>query len=346
MTGQMMHSDTVGGASRAGRYAFPNGARFAFTILDDTDVATLKNVSPIYDLLHSLGLRTTKTVWPVRCPEGSRNFHASDTLEDEAYRDFVVDLKRRGFEITWHGATMESSDRERTIRALESYREIFSEYPRIHVNHADNRENIYWGAARLDSPVLRSLFGRFAGRPAGYFSGHQLESPYGWPDICEKHFEYCRNLTTNDINTAGFNPSMPYRDPARPLVPWWFSASDANSVDEFNALIHPSNQDRLERDGGFCIIATHLGKDFVKNGVVNDVTRSRLTELSRRQGWFPTTGELLDWLRSQQGDTAGALPSGEWRAMQWRWAADLVLRKAAEWRSARRRTSNVKKSHE
>jgi hypothetical protein len=323
-----------------GPFEFPDGARFAFTILDDTDVATLANVAPIYELLYSLGLRTTKTVWPVNCPEGSRNFHGSDTLEDEEYREFVLGLKRRGFEVTWHGATMESSDRSRTLRALQLYESVFSEYPRIHVNHADNRENVYWGAARVDSPILRWLFGRFAGRPVGYFSGHVAGSAYDWSDMCAKHFEYCRNLTTNGINTARFNPSMPYRDPARPLVPWWFSASDANSVDEFNALIHPVSQDRLEREGGFCIVATHLGKGFVRDGVVNAVTRARLTELSRRQGWFPTTGEMLDWLRAHRVDAGGTLPSHEWRRMQWRWAADLGLRKASEWR-ARRRTSTT-----
>lgn len=333
-----MHSDHIGATAAGNRLPFPNGARFAFTILDDTDVATVANVSPIYDLLHTLGFRTTKTVWPVSCPEGSRNFAGSETLEDEEYLRFVLDLQRRGFEITWHGATMESSVRARTLDALERYRDAFSEYPRIHVNHADNRENIYWGADRLDSRILRWVFGRFAGRPAGYFSGQSPDSPYGWPDECAKHFLYCRNLTTNDINTARFNPSMPYRDVERPLVSWWFSASDAESVEEFNSLVHPSNQDRLEREGGFCIVATHLGKNFVRDGIVNDVTRTRLTELSQRQGWFPTTGELLDWLRSRRASTDGTLPRNEWRRMQWRWAADLALRKASERRARRRRT--------
>ena len=42
-------------------FEFPNGKRFAFTILDDTDVATLANVRPIYRLLEEVGMRTTKT---------------------------------------------------------------------------------------------------------------------------------------------------------------------------------------------------------------------------------------------------------------------------------------------
>src|SRR5688500_18443839 len=100
--------------SSPSRFEFPHGKRFAFTIVDDTDVATVANVKPIYELLHELGLGATKTVWPVACPEGSPNFSSSQTLEDPDYRDFVVDLQQRGFEITWHGATMESSRRGRT----------------------------------------------------------------------------------------------------------------------------------------------------------------------------------------------------------------------------------------
>jgi hypothetical protein len=42
---------------------WPNGKSFAFTIVDDTDEATVNNVKPIYDLLYELGFKTTKTVW-------------------------------------------------------------------------------------------------------------------------------------------------------------------------------------------------------------------------------------------------------------------------------------------
>lgn len=312
------------------RFEFPDGKRFAFTIIDDTDVATVANVRPLYDLLHDLGFRTTKTVWPVGCPEGSANFSSSETLENRNYREFAIDLHRRGFELTWHGATMESSPRRRTIDALRTFNEIFGTYPRVHVNHSFNRENLYWGAGRLDSGLLRTVVERFTGLPSSYYTGHVQDSPFWWGDLCAEHVVYGRNLTTNDINTARFNPSMPYRDAARPLIPWWFSASDAEGVEEFNALIHPRQQDRLEREGGYCIVATHLGKDFVRNGVVNPVTKARLEQLSQRDGWFPTTGELLDWLRRHRetaSDGDGSLPANEWRRMQWRFVLDLASRK-------------------
>lgn len=304
---------------------FPQGKRFAFTIIDDTDVATVENVRPIYRLLEELGLRTTKTVWPLACPEGSRNFSSSQTLEDPDYLAFVLDLKRRGFEITWHGATMEASTRERTLRGLERFRELFGAYPRVHANHAGNRENIYWGASRIDSPLLKFAVRYVATRGTPSPEGEVAYSPYFWGDLCRQHIRYVRNLTFNTLNLAAINPSMPYSDPRRPWVQGWFSASDAENADEFVNLLRPEEQDHLERDGGFTIVATHFGKGFAAHGRVDPRVRRRLEMLAERPGWFPTVGEILDFLAAQK--SSPALPNAEWRMMQWRWAWNLAVRK-------------------
>lgn len=308
---------------------FPGGKSFAFTVIDDTDVATVENVKPIYDLLYQLGMRTTKTVWPVGCPEGSADFSTSQTLDDPEYRAFTVDLQKKGFELTWHGATMEASERPRTLTALERFSQTYGAYPRIHLNHALNRENVYWGVNRLDSPLLRALVGKFGRWQSGYFTGEIEGSPFWWGDLCARHVMYGRNLTTNQIDTSRFNPSMPYQDPTRPLVRWWFSSSDAEGVSEFNELISPEHQENLENDGGFCIVATHFGKDFARSGRVNPITRKRLERLALRNGWFPTAGELLDWLRQRRTALGGpsTLPRREWQRMQWRFAFDLAMRK-------------------
>jgi hypothetical protein len=307
------------------RRSYPNGAKFAFTILDDTDVATVANVAPVYQLLAGLGLRTTKTVWPVGCPEGSRDFSSSETLDDEPYRRFVLELQQRGFEITWHGATMETSERARTVEALGRFKEVFGEFPRIHVNHALNRENVYWGVDRLDNPALRALFGRVTGLRAGHFSGQVPDSPYWWGDLCSEQIVYGRNLTFNDVDVMQINPTMPYRDPARPLVRRWFSASDAEDANEFVQLLSPAAVSRLERLGGVCIVATHLGKGFVRDGEVDPRVRACLQSVASRRGWFPTVGTLLDWLWERR--TSEVVPPPEWRRMQLRWARDLFVRK-------------------
>jgi hypothetical protein len=311
-----------------GSVAFPHGRQFAFTVMDDTDVATVQNVAPVYALLDQLGMRATKTVWPMPCPEGSENYSSSETLEDPSYHAFVVSLARRGFEIAFHGATMESSRRERTIAGLERCRSALGDYPRVHANHALNRDNLYWGHARVDSPALKWLVSRLHGTSPQYYQGHIEGSPYWWGDLCARHIQYVRNLTFGDVNVLRVNPSMPYRDPSRPLVPWWFSASDAEDAEAFCRLLSPARQERLERERGVCIVATHFGKGFAKDGRVIDDVKKRLELLAGRPGWFPAVGELLDWLRSQRQEVG--LPRREWRRMQRLWARDLVLRKGSE----------------
>ncbi|HWG35109.1 MAG TPA: hypothetical protein VN650_13140 [Gemmatimonadaceae bacterium] len=305
--------------------SFPDGARFAFTVMDDTDVATVKNVEPIYRLLETLGMRTTKTVWSVRCEEGSPDFSASETLDDPQYLEFAVDLQKRGFEIAFHNATMESSTRERTIRALARFTDVFGTPPRVHANHSFNRENLYWGVDRIDSPVLRALYRAVLRQPGDFYLGHRPGSPYWWGDLCAEQIEYVRNLSFADINIMRVNPSMPYRDPRRPLARWWFSASDAENADAFVELVSPANQSRLEAEGGVCIVATHFGKNFCVNGEVRADVSETLTQLARRRGWFVPVGTLLDHLRQFRRDSG--LPRREWQRMQWRWARDLFLRR-------------------
>lgn len=305
---------------------FPNGKRFAFTIIDDTDVATLANVKPVYDLLYDCGLRTTKTVWPFRWDGQGSSFVNSDTLEDEPYLAFIQDLARQGFEIASHGATMESSERPITEAALDRFIDCFGSIPAVYANHSYNAEGVYWGEDRFDDPLLRLLARRMQKNGKGYFQGHVPGSKYWWGDLCLAHHRYVRNLTCTGINTLRYNPSMPYQDPKRPWVQNWFSASDAEDCEAFVQLVTPQNLDLLEAQGGVCIVATHLGKNFTRDGVVDPRVTRALRDLQAREGLYIPVGPLLDWLRSQRGGEQG-LPRWEWRAMQWRWAADLLLRK-------------------
>lgn len=310
------------------RLAFPEGKRFAFSIVDDTDVATVENVSPVYSLLLSLGMRTTKTVWPFRWHGEGSNFASSQTLEDPEYVAFVQKLAADGFEIASHGATMESSDRHTTMAALERHREVFGAIPRLYVNHSFNCENIYWGTHRIDDPILKRLYRRVNGKSVGYYQGHVPGSAWWWGDLCHLHHEYVRNMTFSSLNVLKANPSMPYADPSRPLVRSWFSTADADDCREFIDLVTPDRVDRLEAEGGVCIISTHLGKRYVENGRVHPKVEQALRDIARRPGWFTPVSPLLDWLRSQQAPaTTGTLPAREWRRMQWRWAIDLVRRR-------------------
>jgi hypothetical protein len=81
--------------------AFPR-KRFAFTIVDDTDMATLERIRPVYEVLHRYGLRTTKTVWVLDATETDHPANAGDSLNDPGYRAFIQDLRSKGFEIALH----------------------------------------------------------------------------------------------------------------------------------------------------------------------------------------------------------------------------------------------------
>ena len=278
---------------------FPENKQFAFSILDDTDDSTVENVKPIYDLLTNLGMKTTKTVWASDCPEGSPLYFAGQTLQDAAYLKFVHDIKDEGFELAWHGATMESSKRARTMEALDFFEREFGYYPVLHCNHANNQENIYWGDKRYRTPLLRQLI-KLVNRKSADFSGEDESSPYFWGDLCEKHFRYVRNFTFSELNMLKVDPEMPYHLSEKPYVNNWFSTTDAPDVNRFVELLTQKNIDRLDSEGGVCIISTHLGKGFTKNGSVDRRIVDSLEYLAKHNGWFVPVSEILDYMQGQQ----------------------------------------------
>ena len=58
----------------------PDGKRFAFTVFDDTDSATLENVRGVYALLAELGFRTTKSCWVVDGDRSKASFPATPAI--------------------------------------------------------------------------------------------------------------------------------------------------------------------------------------------------------------------------------------------------------------------------
>ncbi len=289
--------------------SFPGGARFAFTILDDTDDSTLENARPVYDRLAELGFRTTKTVWPLDCPEGSRNFFAADTLARPEYLAWVKALVADGFELALHGATMESSRRDRTQRGLDRIAQEFGAVPRLYANHGFNRENLYWGAERFRTPWLRRLIAGF-GRPRErLFEGEEPTSPWFWGDLCRERIEYVRGFTFPELDLLRVDPQSPYRLSDTPYVRSWFSTADAPDARSFKQRVTPQALDRLEADGGICILSTHLGKGYAVDGRLDSAIDAVLTELSKRRGWFVPVTQVLDHLRSRQTDPQSPLSS-------------------------------------
>lgn len=281
---------------------YPDGKDFIFTIFDDTDVATLDYIQPIYDFLNSIQLKTTKSVWPLSCEVDNKDndYTGSHTLEDARYADYIRTLLDRGFEIGFHGASMMSSDRKNVKRSLDFYADLLGVYPATYAPHSLNRENLYWGQSRFSFRIFKYLYKAISHENKDFYQGHAEKSKFFWGDYSLKYLNYVRNFTYDEINLLNISRSIPYANHRQPYVKNWFFSCDADNVEEFNRLLNSKNQDRLERERGVCILSTHFGKGFLRNGYIHEETSRLLKEMSERNGWFVPVGTALDFLSKQR----------------------------------------------
>lgn len=278
---------------------FPEGTKFAFSIVDDSDFATLEHVRPVYEVLDRHGIRTTKTVWVFPTNKPSHDTNHGDSLSDPDYRDYMLELQSRGFEIALHGIRGGSSTRAETIAGLDEFRRVLGHDPALHVNHSMNRENVYWGSKRWSLPPLRWLYSLIS---ENEFDGEDPESPYYWADELKARVKYVNQFTFGDINLLNITPTIPYRLADRPGVNFWFPTADGDKIKDFVGLLSAENLDRLEREGGVCLVYSHLGAgSFNRGSGVDPRFEARIKDLASRNGWFVPASELLDYLRQQPG---------------------------------------------
>ena len=301
---------------------WPNGKQFAFTIFDDTDNSTVANVKPVYDLLHELNFRTTKSVWVYQ----PRGHYKGQALVDPPYLEWVRQLQAQGFEIGFHNVGDGEFSRAEILAGLELFKELLGHYPRIHANHANNLDNIYWMKDRFDWPinVLYDWYYRLFKKRRPISHGSTPDSPRFWGDACKRHIEYIRNYTCRDIDTLRFNPTMPYIDARKvEFSNRWFSSSDGHTVQEFCDLLRPEAIAKLQDQGGACIAYTHLASGFVDaQGRVDPGVRARLEHLASCNGYFEPTSAILDHLRSQKGEAFVHRPPSTAR-----WLIDRIAKK-------------------
>lgn len=277
---------------------WPDNKRFAFSIFDDTDLATIENVAPVYSFLLKCGIKPTKSVWVL--PGTSKGINKGATCNEADHLAWLLHLQQSGVEIASHMATYHTSYREETAIALNKFKEHFGNYPRSYASHTGCQEALYWGDARVTgvNRLLYNLLTKF--KAAGLYMGHVEKSPYFWGDLAKKHISYVRNFTFPEINTLKACPFMPYHDPKRPYANFWFASTDGNVLETFNHCLKEDNQDRLEAEGGACIMYTHFASGFYKNKVL-DKTFVRLMErIAAKNGWFVPVSELLDYLLAQK----------------------------------------------
>jgi|SRR5579871_1656036 len=299
---------------------WPDGKSFAFTIFDDPDSQTLEAGREVYALLADLGFRTTKGVWPIRGPEKPSDH--GGTCAEPGYRAWAQDLQQRGFEIGLHNATLHTSRRPQTQLGLDQFAAYFGPGPITMAQHYYCEENIYWGDQRV-SGVNRLAYNVLTrGRNRHRSHGHIPDHPEFWGDLCRRRVRYLRNFTFSETNTLSACPYMPYHDPDRPYVNYWFASAEGATVQPFLDRIAESNLDRLAADGGACIMYTHFGLGFW-DGRLHPGFRKTMTGLARRNGWFVPVSQLLDYLLAQHGGQS-VLQATERRILERRWLAHKV----------------------
>lgn len=306
----------------APRIVWPGGRRFAFTVFDDTDWATVAKVRPVYELLADLGVRTTKSVWVLRGEGGAEN--GGETCEDGHYLEWALSLRERGFEIGLHNVAPTTSSREQTRRGLERFGELFGREPIVHCNHLGCRENIYWGEARL-SGWRRGLYRALTrGRNGQNSRGHVEGDAHFWGDLCRERVAYVRNFVFDEPDTLAACPLMPYHDPGRPFVNYWFASSNGSSLRRFLDNFTYEKLDALIEAGSLSVAYVHFAAGFAEGGRVDAEFRRRLEYIAKAGGWFAPVSEVLDYLRGSQDTRERSIAAADLRRLETRWLAGKV----------------------
>lgn len=278
---------------------WPDSRSFAFTIFDDPDSQTFEASRAIYGFLEDCGFRTTKGVWPNR-PTRAPSDHGMTCGDSREYVDWLRQLQTAGFEIGFHNATSHTSLREETLAGLDQFAAYFGHYPKSMANHYFCQDALYWGEHRVTGPnrLLYNILTRGKNRNVSH--GHDPKHPYFWGDACKEKIKYVRNFAFAGLNTLKACPAMPYHDPRRSYVNYWFASSEGSKVETFLSHVTERSLDQLEAERGACIMYVHFGHQFFEHGTLNVRFRAIMQNLAKRNGWFVPVSTLLDFLLAQK----------------------------------------------
>jgi hypothetical protein len=115
---------------------------------------------------------------------------------------------------------------------------------------------------------------------------------------------------------------MPYHDPQRPYVNYWFASSEGSDINAFNNMLCEEHQDRLEEEGGVCIMYTHFGAGFYRDGRLDQRFVQLMNRLSNKNGWFVPVATVLDHILNIRGPRQ--ITSAERNRLEWKWLAHKI----------------------
>jgi hypothetical protein len=83
-------------------------------------------------------------------------------------------------------------------------------------------------------------------------------------------------------------------------------------------VLDEKNQDRLEEEGGVCIVYTHFAYGFCETNGLNKRFETLIRRMVSKNGWFVPVGTLLDHLRKERNGAA-SIGAAELVTMGRRW---------------------------
>ncbi len=140
-----------------------------FVLTNDPDHGLLDNYRKVFCELGRVGIFVTTAVFCTLKEDASalsKHCFRNEThcLEDEAYRDFMLELRDLGHEIALHGYSQVSDTRDEFQKGIELFHGVFSEYPAIYIEHGGHprshppgmckRENLKKEGAVPNSPYF------------------------------------------------------------------------------------------------------------------------------------------------------------------------------------------------
>jgi hypothetical protein len=82
-------------------------------------------------------------------------------------------------------------------------------------------------------------------------------------------------------------------------------------------MLSEENQDRLEEEGGLCLMYTHFGHGYLEGGRLRPRFVTLMERLAAKDGWFVPVTTVLDHLRARRANLT--LSGAQRRELEWRW---------------------------
>ena len=111
-----------------------------FVLTNDPDHGVLRHYRKVFYELGQREIFVTTAVFCTLKDDGSdlsRHCFENEThcLADDAYRDFMLELRDRGHEIAFHGYSQVSDTRDEFQKGIELFYRAFKEYPKVYIEH-------------------------------------------------------------------------------------------------------------------------------------------------------------------------------------------------------------------